>query len=114
LSARTAASGLFLFVPPLEGIDLKRVVEAGDLPGSKQIPAERAVRSLLALKLLGTERKSHVMDLVFDPAIALFAGLNAVPKATSRRARFSAVVAGEKRRHFSRCWPAPARPAVRR
>ena len=44
------------------------------------IPAEQAVRSLLALKLLGTERKSHVMDLVFDPAVALFAGLNVVPK----------------------------------
>ena len=44
------------------------------------IPAEQAVRSLLALKLLGTERKSHVMDLVFDPAMALFAGLNVVPK----------------------------------
>jgi hypothetical protein len=26
------------------------------------------------------ERKSHVMDLLFDPAVALFAGLNVVPK----------------------------------
>jgi len=77
---RTTAAGLFLFVPLLEGIDLGRVVEAGGLPGSQHIPAEQAVRSLLALKLLGTERKSHVMDLVFDPAIALFAGLNVVPK----------------------------------
>jgi len=79
-SFRTTAAGLFLFVPLLEGIDLQRVVEAGRLPGSKMIPAEQAVRSLLALKLLGTERKSHVMDWVFDPAIALFAGLNVVPK----------------------------------
>ena len=77
---RTTVAGLFLFVPLLEGIDLQRVVEAGRLPGSQMIPAERAVRSLLALKLLGTERKSHVMDLVFDPAIAVFAGLNVVPK----------------------------------
>jgi hypothetical protein len=44
------------------------------------IPAEQAVRSLLALKLLGTERKNHVTDLVFDPASALFAGFNVVPK----------------------------------
>jgi len=79
-SFRTTVAGLFLFVPLLEGIDLNRVVQAGGLPGSKMIPAEQAVRSLLALKLLGTERKSHVMDLVFDPAIALFAGLNVVPK----------------------------------
>ena len=79
-SFRTTLAGLFLFVPLLEGIDLDRVVAAGRLPGSQMIPAEQAVRSLLALKLLGTERKSHVMDLVFDPAIALFAGLNVVPK----------------------------------
>src|ERR1019366_212156 len=29
-----------------------------------------------------TERKSHVMDLVFDEGLALFAGLNVVPKTT--------------------------------
>jgi hypothetical protein len=44
------------------------------------IPAEQAVRTLLAMKLAGKERKSHVMDLVFDDGIALFAGLNVVPK----------------------------------
>ena len=79
-SFRTPLAGLFLFVPLLAPIDLSRVVAAGPLPGSKIIPAESAVRSLLALKLLGKERKSHVMDLVFDEAIALFAGLNVVPK----------------------------------
>jgi hypothetical protein len=79
-SFRTAAAGLFLFVPLLEDMDLNRVVQAGRLPGSPMIPAEQAVRSLLALELLGVERKSHVMGLVFDPAIALFAGLNVVPK----------------------------------
>ena len=46
----------------------------------RMIPAAPAVRAALALKLTSTERKSHVMDLVFDPAIALFAGLNVVPK----------------------------------
>jgi hypothetical protein len=79
-SFRTSLGGLFFFVPLLAPIDLGRVVQAGPLPSSSMIPAEQAVRSLLALKLLGTERKSHVMDLVFDPAIALFAGLNVVPK----------------------------------
>ena len=44
------------------------------------IPAEQALRTLLALKLVGIERKSHVMDRVFDEGIALFAGLNVVPK----------------------------------
>lgn len=79
-SFRTPVAGLFLFLPLLAPIDLGRVVAAGPLPGSKMIPAAAAVRTLLALKLLGKERKSHVMDLVFDQAIALFAGLNVVPK----------------------------------
>jgi hypothetical protein len=79
-SFRTPLAGLFLFVPLLDGIDLHRVVTAARLPGSKMIPAAQAVRSLLALKLIGAERKSHVMDLVMDQAIALFAGINVVPK----------------------------------
>lgn len=77
---RTPLAGLFLFVPLLDHIDLRRVVTAAHWPGSRMIPAEQAVRSLLALKLIGAERKSHVMDLVLDQAIALFAGLNVVPK----------------------------------
>ena len=79
-SFRTRAGGLFLFVPVMQDIRLGEVVRQAGLPGSAMIPAEQAVRSLLALKLLGTERKSHVMDLVCDQGIALFAGLNVVPK----------------------------------
>jgi hypothetical protein len=79
-SFRTPLAGLFLFVPLLDRIDLQAVVTAARLPTSKMIPASQAVRSLLALKLIGTERKSHVMDLVTDRAIALFAGINVVPK----------------------------------
>jgi hypothetical protein len=79
-SFRTRAGGLFLFLPVMRDIRLGEVARQVGLPGSAMIPAEQAVRSLLALKLLGTERKSHVMDLVCDEGIALFAGLNAVPK----------------------------------
>ncbi len=79
-SFRTRLGGLFLFVPVMRDIGLAEVVRQVGLPGSPMIPAEQAVRSLLALKLLGKERKSHVMDLVCDPGIALFAGLNVVPK----------------------------------
>jgi hypothetical protein len=77
---RTRLAGLFLFVPLLHRIDLQKVVTAARLPGSKMIPAAQALASLLALKLMGAERKSHVMDLVMDQAIALFAGINVVPK----------------------------------
>jgi hypothetical protein len=79
-SFRTRAGGLFLFVPLMRDIRLGEVVRQANLPTSAMIPAEHAVRSLLALKLLGKERKSHVMDLVCDEGIALFAGLNVVPK----------------------------------
>src|SRR5262249_35561527 len=63
-SFRTRVGGLFLFIPLMRDIRLAEVVRQVNLPGSVMIPAERAVRSLLALKLLGKERKSHVMDLV--------------------------------------------------
>jgi hypothetical protein len=79
-SFRTRVGGLFLFVPLMKDLDLGRVVGQVDLPSSHKIPAEQAVRTLLALKLMGKERKSPVMDLVFDEGIALFAGLNVLPK----------------------------------
>jgi hypothetical protein len=77
---RTRVGGLFLFVPLMRQLDLAAVVRQAALPTSMMIPAEQAVRTLLALKLVGKERKSHVMDLVFDPGLALFAGLNVIPK----------------------------------
>ena len=50
------------------------------LAGSKMIPANHALRSCMALKLWSVERKSHIMALVADEGLALFAGLNAIPK----------------------------------
>jgi hypothetical protein len=77
---RTRLGGLFVFVPLMRDLRLADVVRQAKLPGSAMIPAEQAVRTLLALKLIGKERKSHVMGLVNDEGIALFAGLNVVPK----------------------------------
>lgn len=79
-SFRTRLGGLWFFVPLMRDIRLAEVLSQADLPGSIPIPAEQAVRTLLALKLVGKERKSHVMDLVCDEGIALFAGLDVVPK----------------------------------
>ena len=47
------------------------------------IPAACALRSLLALKLFGNARHSHVMSSVLDDGLALFAGLNVIPKRSS-------------------------------
>ena len=44
------------------------------------IPSRCALRSLLALKLFGTARHRHVMSAVLDEGLALFAGLNVIPK----------------------------------
>ena len=78
----TPLGGLFLFLPWLVKCDWADLVAQAGFPGSQMIPALQALLATLALKLCSRERKSHVMDLVFDPGIALFAGLNAVPKTT--------------------------------
>lgn len=78
----TRAGGLFLLLPLLAKLRLDQVVRQARFPGTRMIPADRAVRAALLLKLLGKARRSHVMDLVFDPGVALAVGLNAIPKAT--------------------------------
>ena len=76
----TACGGLFLFVADLVRLGTQKLAGAAGLPGSKMIPAEHALRACLALKLWSIERKHHVMALVADEGLALFAGLNAFPK----------------------------------
>ena len=102
-SFRTRVGGLFLFVPLMERINLRSVLSKIDLPSSAMIPAEQAVRTLLAMKLIGKERKSHVMDLVFDDGIALFAGLNVVPK-RSYLAGYSSRVDHRTNRELMGAW----------
>ena len=76
----TRCGGLFLFLPELVRLQVQRLSTAARLPGSAMIPAEHALLAALALKLWSIERKSHVMALVADPGLALFCGLNAIPK----------------------------------
>jgi len=77
---RTQFGGLYLFVPYLAQIPLERLLEDAGFPGTKMIPAVQAVLSLLGLKLFGSARHSHVMSYVLDEGLALFAGLNVIPK----------------------------------
>lgn len=76
----TKFGGLFLFLPWLVSADLDDLLARGGFPGSKMVPAACAIRSLLALKLFGNARHGHVMSSVLDEGLALFAGLNVVPK----------------------------------
>jgi len=56
------------------------LVREANYSGTKMIPAEAAILSLLVLKLLRKERLSHIDDYDVDPALGLFAGLNVLPK----------------------------------
>src|SRR5262249_56249907 len=77
---RPRFGGLFLFLPILTTTPLDRILQQAGFPGSEMIPAGCALRSLLALKLFGTARHGHVMSEVLDQGLALFAGLNVIPK----------------------------------
>jgi hypothetical protein len=77
---RSRVAGLFLFVPLLAQLHFDRLITEAQYPGSKMIPAPSALLSLLALKLLDKERRSHIDDFNCDEALGLFAGLNILPK----------------------------------
>ena len=76
----TQCGGLFLFVPDLVRLAVPELASVAGLPASQAIPASHALLAALALKLWSIERKSHVMALAADEGLALFAGLNAIPK----------------------------------
>jgi transposase len=78
----TKVAGLFLFLPLLLDLDLPQAVSDAKLPGSKQIPPLQALLALLAPKLIGKRRVSHICDLCNDEGAGLFAGLNVLPKTT--------------------------------
>ncbi len=74
----TQFAGLFLFARDLADTNIGQLLTTW--PTSKRIPALTMIRSLLALKLWGIGRPYHVMPRVLDEGIALFAGLNVIPK----------------------------------
>jgi hypothetical protein len=73
-------AGIFLFLPLLARLRWDSLVNQAGYPGSRMVPAPGALLSLLALKLLDKERRSHISDFNFDEALGLFAGLNILPK----------------------------------
>ena len=78
----TQTAGLFLFIPDLLGLGIDQAVKHAGYPGSKMIPPVQAILGLLAGKLLGKRRISHINDLNFDAGAGYFAGLNVLPKST--------------------------------
>jgi transposase len=101
----TRTGGLFLFVPDLVRLGGDTLAQVAKLPGSRMIPAAHALRASLALKLWAIERKSHVMALVADEGLALFCGLNAMPK-KSFLSEYSSCITPQKVAHLLALWHA--------
>jgi hypothetical protein len=76
-------AGVLLLVPGLVALDLAGAVAAARFPATREIPALSSVLSLLALKAIGRRRVSHVDDVATDPGLAVFAGLETLPKASA-------------------------------
>ena len=79
----SAHAGVLLLLPGLVALDLPGAVAGARLPGTREVPALSSALSLLALKAIGRRRTSHVDDVCTDPALAAFAGLESLPKASS-------------------------------
>jgi transposase len=101
----TRMGGLFLFIPDLVKLECDALAQAAKLPGSRMIPAAHALRASLALKLWAIERKSHIMALVADEGLALFCGLNAMPK-KSFLSEYSSRITPQKVAHLLARWHA--------
>ena len=76
----TRVGGVFLLLRLLAELKGHILPRALKWYGTTLIPPANAFLACLLLKLMGKERKSHVMDVVFDDGLALALGLNAVPK----------------------------------
>src|SRR6266568_2852982 len=79
----TSMAGLLLAIPDLVALGLPDLIRKAGYPGTSVVPATSWICSLLALKLTGTRRVSHVDDVLCDPAAGLFAGLGVLPKKTA-------------------------------
>jgi transposase len=79
-SVPTKHAGLYLLIGELIALDVPGLVKAAGWPSTSQLEACHSVLSLLALKLAGRRRRSHVKNIVHDPALGIFAGLNVLPK----------------------------------
>jgi transposase len=101
----TRMGGLFLFIPDLVQLECDALAQAAKLPGSRMIPTAHALRASLALKLWAIERKSHIMALVADEGLALFCGLNAMPK-KSFLSEYSSRITPQKVAHLLARWHA--------
>jgi len=81
-SIDTPTCGIFFFIPYIIESGIIDIIKTCGLPESSSIDATQACLSMLALKLIGNERLSHMDAYDHEPGLGLFAGLNCLPKST--------------------------------
>lgn len=75
-------AGIFFFIPYIIESKIIDIVKKCKLPQSGVINSLHACLSMLALKLIGNKRLSHMDNYDQEPGLGLFAGLNVLPKST--------------------------------
>lgn len=75
-------AGIFFFLPYIIESGILDIVSQCKLPESSAINALQAALSMLLLKLIGSERLSHINHYNHEPGLALFAGLTMLPKSS--------------------------------
>ena len=73
-------AGAYLFLPYILESNILDIVSRCDLPESSNIGKVQASLSMLLLKLIGSERLSHINQYDSDMGFGIFAGLNVLPK----------------------------------
>lgn len=75
-------AGLFFFIPYIVESGIPDIVRKCQLPESSVIGSLQACLSMLALKLIGNERLSHMEAYDHETGLGVFAALNVLPKST--------------------------------
>lgn len=75
-------AGIFFFLPYIIESGILDIVSECELPESSVINAPQANLSMLLLKLIGSERLSHINNYNHEQGLALFAGLTVLPKSS--------------------------------
>ena len=100
---QTKLGGLFPLLKIVSDLGVHAIPRKLGWYGSKMIPTANAFLSCLLLKLVGMERKSHVMDIVFDKGAAFAAGLNVMPK-TAYLTEYANRITHERNIQFMNRW----------
>lgn len=68
-------AGVFFFLPYLIESGIFEIIQQCRLPESSAINAQQACLSMLLLKLMGSERLSHITAYDHEPGLGVFANM---------------------------------------